>query len=91
IIVVIMGTITGSAGGVVRDILSGEVPLLLRHTELYATAAIAGITVYLLAEKAGLGLTSSALIGMVVVAAIRFAAILWQLRLPIFQVPEEKS
>src|ERR1700709_983260 len=34
IIVVLMGTITGSAGGVLRDILSGEVPLLLRHHAL---------------------------------------------------------
>lgn len=90
IIAVVMGTITGSAGGVLRDVLSGEVPLLLRHTELYATAAIAGITVYLLARSAGLGLTAAALLGMVVVAAIRFAAILWRLRLPVFRVPEEE-
>lgn len=90
IIAVVMGTITGSAGGVLRDILSGEVPILLRHTELYATAAIAGVTVYLLAKTAGLGLTPSALLGMAVVAAIRFAAILWRLRLPVFRVPEEE-
>src|SRR4051794_11269943 len=89
IIVVVMGTITGSAGGVLRDILSGEVPLLLRHTELYATAAIAGITAYLLAERAGLAPTAASLLGMAVIAAIRFAAILWRLRLPVFQVPDE--
>jgi uncharacterized membrane protein YeiH len=77
IIVVVMGTITGSAGGVLRDI--------------YATAAIAGVTIYLLAKTAGLGLTPAALLGMAVVAAIRFAAILWRLRLPVFQVPEEES
>lgn len=91
IIVVVMGTITGSAGGVMRDILSGEVPLLLRHTELYATAAIAGIIVYLLAKKAGLDPTAAALAGMITVAALRFAAILWRLRLPVFQVPDEES
>jgi len=91
IIVVVMGTITGSAGGVLRDILSGEVPILLRNTELYATAAIAGFTVYLLAKTAGLALIPAALLGMAVVAAIRFAAILWRLRLPVFQVPEEES
>ena len=91
IIVVVMGTITGSAGGVMRDILSGEVPLLLRHTELYATAAIAGIIVYLLAKKAGLDPTAAALVGMITVAALRFAAILWRLRLPVFQVPDEED
>ncbi|HEX4961611.1 MAG TPA: trimeric intracellular cation channel family protein [Thermoanaerobaculia bacterium] len=91
IIVVVMGTITGSAGGVMRDILSGEVPLLLRHTELYATAAIGGITVYLLAKAGGLDPTAAALAGMATVAALRFAAILWRLRLPVFQVPDEEA
>jgi uncharacterized membrane protein YeiH len=90
IIAVVMGTITGSAGGVVRDILSGEVPLLLRNTELYATASIAGSTVYLLAKAAGLGTTPAALFGMATVAALRLAAILWRLRLPVFQVPDEE-
>jgi uncharacterized membrane protein YeiH len=89
IIVVMMGAITGSAGGVLRDLLSGEVPLLLRHTELYATASIAGIIVYLFAERTGAGITPAALLGMAVVAAIRFAAILWRLRLPAFQLPIE--
>lgn len=91
LIVVMMGAITGSAGGVLRDILSGEVPLLLRHTELYATAAIAGVTVYLLAEAAGVPLTPAALLGMATVAALRFAAIIWQLRLPVFRLPEESE
>jgi uncharacterized membrane protein YeiH len=91
IIVVVMGTITGSAGGVMRDILSGEVPLLLRHTELYATAAIAGVTVYLFAKAGGLDPTAAALAGMITVAALRFAAILWRLRLPVFQVPDEEA
>jgi uncharacterized membrane protein YeiH len=91
IIVVIMGTITGSAGGVLRDILSGEVPILLRQSELYATASLAGITVYLLASRAGLAPTGAALLGMAVVAAIRFAAILWRLQLPVFQVPDEEA
>jgi uncharacterized membrane protein YeiH len=72
-----------------RDLLSGEVPLLLRHTELYATAAIAGITVYLLAQPAGLATTPAALLGMATVAGLRMAAILWRLRLPVFRLPED--
>jgi uncharacterized membrane protein YeiH len=89
ILLVVMGTITGSAGGVLRDTLSGEVPLLLRHTELYATAAIAGIMVYILAEASGVPATTAALLGMATVAALRSAAILWRLRLPVFHLPEE--
>ena len=54
IIVVVMGTITGTAGGLLRDVLSAEVPLLLRQADLYATAAIAGATAYLMLQAAGL-------------------------------------
>src|SRR5688572_12081472 len=77
VIVVVMGTITGSAGGLLRDVLSGEVPLLLRQADLYATAAIAGATAYLLLQAAGLERTPAALLGMAAVAALRLSAICW--------------
>lgn len=84
LIVVVMGTITGSAGGVFRDMLCGEVPLLLRQTELYATASIVGIAGYLGLQTAGVGADAAALAGMAAVAAVRLAAIRWKLRLPAF-------
>lgn len=57
VIVVVMGTITGAAGGIMRDVLCAEVlcaevPLILRR-EIYATAAIAGATVYVLLKYIG--------------------------------------
>ncbi len=91
IIVVLMGTITGTAGGLLRDVLSAEVPLLLRQTDLYATAAIAGATAYLILQATGLERTHAALVGMGVVAGLRVAAILWRLRLPVFHVPDEET
>jgi uncharacterized membrane protein YeiH len=91
IIVVVMGTITGTAGGLLRDVLSAEVPLLLRQQDLYATAAIAGATAYLMLQVAGLEHTHAALVGMAAVAGLRLAAILWGLRLPVFLVPDEKE
>lgn len=91
IIVVVMGTITGTAGGLLRDILNAEVPLLLRRPDLYATAAIAGATVYLLLQAAGVERVHAALVGMAVVAGLRMAAILWGLRLPIVLVPNERE
>jgi uncharacterized membrane protein YeiH len=91
VIVVLMGTITGTAGGLLRDVLSAEVPLLLRQTDLYATAAIAGATAYLMLQGAGLGRTHAALAGMAAVAGLRLAAILWRLRLPVFPVPDEEE
>ncbi|HET9333516.1 MAG TPA: trimeric intracellular cation channel family protein [Gemmatimonadota bacterium] len=88
IIVVLMGTITGTAGGLLRDVLSAEVPLLLRQTDLYATAAIVGATAYLLLQAAGLEPPNAALAGMATIVVLRLAAILWRLRLPVFRVPE---
>ncbi len=91
IIVVLMGTITGTAGGVLRDILCNEVPLLLRQPDLYATAAIAGVTVYLLLQMAGLAQPQAAISGMAVAAALRLATIHWGLRLPIYHASDENE
>lgn len=88
IIVVLMGTITGVAGGVLRDVLSAEVPLILRR-DIYATAAIAGASLYLLLQAAGVPRPASALLGMMAVAVLRLLAILRGLRLPVFRLPEE--
>jgi uncharacterized membrane protein YeiH len=86
---VILGAVTGSFGGVIRDILSAEVPLLLRQSDLYATAAIAGSSVYLILEDLGVARTPASFAGMAVVFAVRLAAILWRLRLPVFDLPHD--
>ncbi len=86
LVVVLMGTITGVAGGVIRDVLSAEIPALLRKGQLYATAAIAGTAAYLLLQLAGLGRAPAALAGMASIVALRVAAILWDLRLPVFTI-----
>jgi uncharacterized membrane protein YeiH len=89
--VVVMGTVTGAAGGVLRDVLSGEVPLLFRQTDLYATAAIVGVVLYLAIQRVGVDPESASYIGMAAVTLLRFAAIRWRLRLPVFRVPDEDS
>lgn len=87
LIIVVMAVITGAAGGVIRDVLTGEVPLVLRPGTLYATTAICGAAVYLLAQGGGVQRSPAALLGMGTVAVLRFAAILWGLRLPVFDLP----
>jgi uncharacterized membrane protein YeiH len=91
VVAVLMGAITGSVGGVIRDVLANDVPLILRRGELYATASLAGATLYLILERAGIDRTHSALAGMSTVATLRFAAIAWGLRLPTFEVPDSKT
>jgi uncharacterized membrane protein YeiH len=87
---IVLGTITGAAGGVVRDMLSAEIPHVLRRGNLYASAAIAGTGVYFALEALGLARAVSTLVGMAVVAGVRLAAIWWRLQLPEFRLEEER-
>ncbi|MBS1198062.1 MAG: trimeric intracellular cation channel family protein [Proteobacteria bacterium] len=86
IIIVLMGTMTGAAGGVLRDILCAEIPLILRR-DIYATAAIAGASFYLLAQMFGMGRPWAFCLGMLVVVLLRAYAILRGWRLPTFSLP----
>jgi uncharacterized membrane protein YeiH len=85
-IVVLMGTITGVAGGVLRDVITAQVPLILRK-DLYATAAIVGVALYLLLQAVGLERSLAFVAGMVAVIALRLLAIRWGLQLPLFHMP----
>lgn len=89
LLIIVMGTITGIAGGLLRDVLCNEVPLLLQQTDLYATAAIIGVIAYLVCQTLGVDRTVAALIGMTMVAGLRLAAIFWGLRLPVFHIPNK--
>ena len=83
---ILLGTMTGAAGGVVRDVLSAEVPLVLRPGDLYASAAIAGTAAYFALQSLGVHRTAATVAGMSIVAAVRLAAIWWRLRLPVFDL-----
>jgi uncharacterized membrane protein YeiH len=89
IVVVVMGTITGSAGGVLRDLLSGDVPVLLRDGDVYATAAIAGITIYVVLQALSIPVNLATAMGMITIATLRFAAIRWKIRVPVFKLPQD--
>ena len=86
--VVVLGTVTGVGGGVIRDVLSAEVPFVLRRGNLYASAVILGIAVYLFLESIGVPRQAASLTGMALIAALRLAAIRWELELPVFEVEE---
>ena len=85
IIVVLMGTMTGVAGGVLRDVLTGVVPLILRR-DIYATAAISGISLYLVLQTLGLRRPLASDAGMAAVVVLRLLAILRGWQLPTFRL-----
>jgi uncharacterized membrane protein YeiH len=74
LIIVLMGTLTGVAGGVLRDVLTGEIPLVLRQ-DIYATAAIAGIVLYLVGRSLGAPRAWALGAGVTLVVALRLSAI----------------
>ncbi|MEM7793174.1 MAG: trimeric intracellular cation channel family protein [Cyanobacteria bacterium P01_C01_bin.118] len=91
LLIIVMGTITGSAGGVLRDVLLVDIPVILRPGRIYATAAIVGIAVYLGLQGVGMVQSWAALLGMTVVAGLRLAAIIWGLMLPIFSLSDTQN
>lgn len=89
LVVAVMGILTGVAGGVFRDILVNEIPLLFRPQEpIYSVAALAGVTTYLLLQAFGLSVTTSSLLAIGLIALLRLAAIFYRIQLPTFRVPE---
>ena len=81
---ILMGTITATAGGILRDIICAEVPLVLRR-EIYATAAALGAAVFILAQGAGAGRTIAVSLGVLAGFGARAAAILGGWSLPTYR------
>jgi uncharacterized membrane protein YeiH len=79
---VALGTITGCFGGVVRDILLNDIPLIFRK-EIYATACIIGGTIYLLLLN-HIDENVNKLLAVAIVCAIRIIAVKFKLSLPKF-------
>ncbi|HJR17123.1 MAG TPA: trimeric intracellular cation channel family protein, partial [Gemmatimonadales bacterium] len=82
LVAVLMGISTGVAGGVFRDVLTAEIPLVMRPGRLYATTAIIGAAGYVLLVRWGISRDPAALVGMTTIVGLRLAAILWRLELP---------
>lgn len=86
LVAICMGVITGVGGGIIRDVLAREIPMILR-TEIYATACIIGGIAHATAFYTfGMPLQQAMMLGMVITLGIRLAAIRWRLKLPTFEI-----
>ena len=81
LIVVLMGTMTGTAGGMLRDVMCARVPLIFQQ-DLYATAAIAGIVAYLVLQKLGAPRNVAVSVGVLVILLTRLLAVVGGMHLP---------
>ena len=86
IVAVMMGVLTGCGGGAIRDLLAGEVPMILSK-EVYASAAIAGGAVYVLLDPV-LGNAETTLIAALLVLLMRLLAMYKNISLPRFRLPQ---
>ncbi len=80
-VAIILGCITGAAGGVIRDVLINEVPLIFRK-EIYAMACILGGVAYYLCLLCGLNVEITAIVGFSVVVIVRLTAVRMHISLP---------
>jgi uncharacterized membrane protein YeiH len=84
-IAVAMGVITGVVGGVIRDVLTGEIPLVFRQQiYLYATAALLGAVVFVLLHRWQPDQPHNLMLATLVTLALRLGAIRWKVSLPEF-------
>jgi len=82
-IAAMMGMFTAVMGGVIRDTLTNEVPVIFRK-EIYATACLAGAVCYLLLNHAGVSRNAAFLIASGLVIVVRLLAVKYHLSLPKF-------
>ncbi len=82
-IAILMGTMTATFGGLLRDMICAELPLLLRK-EIYATAAAAGAAMFAMLSALGLPHTIAVCAGMALAFLIRAAALRWGWSLPAY-------
>lgn len=83
-----MGCITGVVGGMIRDLLSGQIPFVLQK-EIYATASILGGVLFVLCSYFEFTPILAMSIAISGTLSLRLSAIYWHLSLPVFTTDKE--
>lgn len=80
-VAIIMGCITGSAGGVIRDVLLNNEPVIFQR-EIYAIAAVLGGITYWFSDYISLPIEATVIASFIVTCIMRFLAVRYHLSLP---------
>ena len=83
LVAIMLGVTTAVTGGMIRDVICNEIPLILSR-EIYATAAFVASLSYVIADRMALGDNASLTIGVVTGLAVRGLAIVYNWSLPSF-------
>lgn len=88
LVAAIMGMVSAVMGGVLRDVLTNEIPILFRK-EIYASACLAGALLYLLLDHLGAERNVAILLSTVFIFIIRIVAIKFNISFPKFRKEDE--
>ncbi|KPP90585.1 MAG: putative membrane protein [Rhodobacteraceae bacterium HLUCCA08] len=91
VIVALMGVTTGVMGGLMRDVVCNEVPLVLKQGELYASAALAGALATILAARFGLAPLPALIACAALTFTLRAGSIAFGWRLPVYRSRPPRS
>lgn len=91
IIVILMGMITGCMGGLMRDVVVGEVPLVLKQGELYVTAAFAGAATAALVQYYEFDTLLALLACAIVTWILRAGSLFFGWHLPVYKSAPPKT
>ncbi len=82
-IILVMGVATGCAGGLMRDVVANEVPLVLKQGELYVTCCLVGSLALLFAPMVGVSMAS--LLCACLTFALRAGSLVWGWSMPTYK------
>ncbi|WP_417886240.1 trimeric intracellular cation channel family protein [Zunongwangia sp.] len=84
IISIALGGMSGAFGGVIRDILCNEIPIIFRKEEIYATACLAGGLIFVLMDQYEINIDIIYIVTSLTVIGIRLVAVKYHITLPDF-------
>ncbi len=85
-----MGTVTGSVGGMIRDVLINEIPLIFRK-EIYALACLIGGLFFWICDVSGLPKEVSEVVAAAVVIVVRVVSVKYQISIPTLGIKDERE
>lgn len=89
-VAIVMGTITGVAGGMIRDVLCNVIPMILSK-EIYALAAMLGGSLFVVFHLLGCSENEATIAAISGALFVRLAAIYWRVSLPAFDIVDKEN
>lgn len=83
-VAIVMGCITGVAGGVIRDVLLNQEPIIFQK-DIYAMASVAGGLIYWLLAALGINIGIASIVTFLVICLVRYVAVRYHISLPLLR------